>query len=79
MGYASWLHTIAAANGKGVANNIDARGLGRAADEIDTLRKALADVKDLVCGDKVPNWVDDFVTCQTRGKIADLCDTALQH
>jgi hypothetical protein len=38
-----WLRGLAAKGGKGVVNNIDARSLGRIADEYDALAKALRD------------------------------------
>jgi hypothetical protein len=36
-----WLRGLAEKGGKGVVNNIDARSLGRIADELDRLRKAI--------------------------------------
>lgn len=42
MTYAEWLRSMSERGGKGVVNNIDARSLGRAADELDALRN-LAD------------------------------------
>lgn len=40
--YLPWLRKLEADGGKGVVNNIDARSLGRAADEIKYLRSLLA-------------------------------------
>lgn len=42
--YLPWLRRLEARGGKGVVNNIDARSLGRVADEIDFLRARLAPV-----------------------------------
>ncbi len=41
------------------------------------LRKALADIKALVVGDKHPRWSGHDATYATRGRIADICDIAL--
>lgn len=38
--YVEWLRGLAAKGGKGVVNNIDARCLGRIADELERLREA---------------------------------------
>jgi hypothetical protein len=40
------------------------------------LRAALKSVKELVVGDKIPRWQDDYRTTITRGQIADICDIA---
>jgi hypothetical protein len=37
-GISEWLRVVANSGGKGTCDNIDARALGRAADEIDRLR-----------------------------------------
>jgi YqaJ-like viral recombinase domain len=39
-GLSEWLHLVAESGGKGVVNNIDARALGRAADEIDRITRS---------------------------------------
>ena len=41
------------------------------------LREALEAIKSRVCGERAPNWVDDFCVTQMRGLIADDCDVAL--
>lgn len=45
-----WLRGLAALGGKGVVNNIDARCLGRIADDLDRLRAELAG-KDALIAD----------------------------
>lgn len=46
--------------------------------EIRRLRVVLMKVKELVVGDKIPNWQDNYRTTNTRSQIADLCDLALK-
>lgn len=45
---------------------------------LDTLKAGyearLAAIKNLVCGERIPNWKDDWATGQTRGRIADMCE-----
>jgi hypothetical protein len=41
------------------------------------MREALERIKALVCGEKVPNWANDWQTTQTRIEIADICDVVL--
>ena len=43
--FVPWLRELAAAGGKGVVNNVDARSLGRIADEIERLRAALKEIE----------------------------------
>lgn len=40
----AWLRELADKGGSGVVNNVDARSLGRAADELNQLRKALREL-----------------------------------
>ena len=42
--------------------------------EVKRLRSSLAAIKQLVCGEKHPNWTDQYATARTRAKIADICD-----
>lgn len=47
-------------------------------DELERLRKALQEIKALVCGDRAPRWTEDgWAVTMTRGEIADICDMAL--
>lgn len=46
-------------------------------DRIYLLEACLQSIKDLVCGDRSPNWKDDWAVTHTRGTIADICDNAL--
>ena len=45
--------------------------------EIEKMRAALNLIKEGVVGDKNPRWSDDYKVTIMRGKIADICDTAL--
>lgn len=54
----------------------DAQKVCDLTDEVKRLRQALATIKGLVCGEKIPNWADQHATTLTRGKIADICDLA---
>ena len=45
----------------------------------DEVHLALMRIKTAVCGDRIPNWKDDWATTVTRGFIADLCDAALSQ
>lgn len=47
MNSIEWLRSLAEKGGKGVVNNVDARALGRAADEIEELRDALRFYADI--------------------------------
>jgi hypothetical protein len=46
--------------------------------EAKRLRDALVAIKQLVIGERRPNWSDHHATTQTRVKIADLCDAIYQ-
>ena len=43
--------------------------------QLQAARAALLSIKSLVCGDKIPNWKDQWATTQTRGRIADIVDS----
>lgn len=43
------------------------------------LRESAERIKNLVVGDKLPNWGSNSATYHTRGIIADICDEALSH
>ena len=45
----------------------------------DKVELVLLRIKTAVCGDRAPNWKDDWHTTNTRGFIADLCDMALRE
>ncbi len=47
---------------------------GKQEAEVKRLRERLAAIKQLVCGERHPNWTDQGATTATRGRIADLCD-----
>jgi hypothetical protein len=49
----------------------------RVDEENRNLRLALLAIKNLVVGDKVPRWQDDYRTTIARAEIADACDIAL--
>ena len=49
----------------------------RAAEVRKPLVEALERIKKQVCGDKLPNWQDDYRTTNSRMWIADQCDDAL--
>ncbi len=46
-------------------------------EKVQTLVDALTQIKNAVCGDKRPNWTNDFQITHTRGWIADVIDAAL--
>lgn len=43
-----------------------------------TLRETLLAIKLMVCGDRVPNWEDDWATTHMRGRIADIVDSVVR-
>lgn len=45
--YTGWLRELAQKGGQGVVNNLDARCLGRIADELERLRAALQSIADM--------------------------------
>lgn len=46
---------------------------------ITKLETALQQIKDMVVGEKVPNWQDTLSTTSSRVKIADICDLVLSN
>ena len=38
---------------------------------------AIQRIKDIVCGDRNPNWTDPDSTMHSRLRIADICDVVL--
>ena len=55
---------------KGVISQKDRR--------IDELESALGAIKNMVIGDKSPNWATALNTCKARSWIADQCDRSLE-
>lgn len=44
----------------------------------DDMRRALEQIKGMVCGDAKPRWDNSMETTGSRGLIADICDLALR-
>lgn len=47
-------------------------------DQLARSRDSFQWIKDHVCGEAIPNWQDSMTTTMSRGKIADVCDMALE-
>jgi hypothetical protein len=48
------------------------------AERVKELEQALDLIKMAVCGDAYPRWSDALAVTHSRGRIADICDAALQ-
>lgn len=57
----------------------DQRTMMECLEEWERQRSALAAIKSLVSGEKVPNWTDPWATTCSRVKIADICDQAMPY
>ena len=43
------------------------------------MREALQEIKELVCGERNPNWIDSVSISRNRARIADIVDSALDE